>query len=147
MANGNGRLNPWEKGAKTRTETSCGHVPHWAKGLCRDCYVRDYQRNNKRVYKERHKAKIERDRRVYYLQRNYGLTEETYLKMLAKYHNACWICGLVPGEGRRRLSVDHDHKTGRVRGLLCYPCNKGISLFKDSPELLRKAIDYLEGKL
>lgn len=43
------------------------------------------------------------------------------------------------------LRVDHCHDTGKVRGLLCVTCNAGIGYLKDSPQLLRKAVDYLEG--
>jgi hypothetical protein len=57
----------------------------------------------------------------------------------------CAICGKVPRS--RRLAVDHDHKTGEVRGLLCasgdFGCNKGLGYFNDDPELLRRAYEYL----
>ena len=55
----------------------------------------------------------------------------------------CAICGGVSTDGRR-LAVDHDHITKDVRGLLCQPCNVGLGVFGDSPEVLRLAADYLE---
>lgn len=62
--------------------------------------------------------------------------------------NSCNICGALTGNGRGyQLSIDHDHKTDIVRGLLCGHCNVGIALFKDSPELLRAAALYLEPKI
>lgn len=79
------------------------------------------------------------------LKRNYGITGEQYNQMLAEQYYACALCGKSETETRRkRLSVDHDHTTGKVRGLLCSPCNKGIGHFKDSPTLLRKAALYLD---
>lgn len=54
----------------------------------------------------------------------YGLTPEQYAKMQEAQGNACAICDYTPKPGRRRLEVDHDHETGRVRGLLCHVCNR-----------------------
>jgi hypothetical protein len=56
----------------------------------------------------------------------------------------CEICNREPVT--RRLNVDHDHKTGNLRGLLCYRCNYGLDWFADDPERLRRAADYLEQK-
>lgn len=56
----------------------------------------------------------------------------------------CAICGGDPKFPNRRLCVDHDHATGHFRGLLCGHCNTAIGLMKDSPEIMRKAIAYLE---
>jgi len=53
----------------------------------------------------------------------------------------CWICGKV--RVNRRLHIDHDHKTGKIRGLLCMACNRGLAWFKDKPENLRNAAKYL----
>lgn len=65
---------------------------------------------------------------------------------LRKQQNACCaICGVPEGEAPRgRLHVDHDHATHVIRGLLCGNCNPGLGQFKDDPELLQAAIDYLE---
>lgn len=77
----------------------------------------------------------------------YGVTPEQFDQMLADQNGVCAICG--EPETRMRLdvllplSVDHDHVTGRVRGLLCHPCNQAIGFFKDDPERLVKAIEYL----
>ena len=60
--------------------------------------------------------------------------------MMVEQANGCAICG----NSDKRLHVDHDHATGKVRGLLCMECNVSLGKFKDSPELLRKAIVYLE---
>lgn len=62
---------------------------------------------------------------------------------------ACALCGKVPGEDPERgrnqkcLHVDHDHKTGKIRGLLCSSCNRGLGYFGDDPVVLRRAAEYL----
>lgn len=79
------------------------------------------------------------------LKRKYGLTEAGYVAMLEAQGYGCAICD-APAEGERyqRLNVDHDHTTGRVRGLLCLNCNHMIGKAGDSPERLRRGISYLE---
>jgi hypothetical protein len=74
----------------------------------------------------------------------YGLTPEQYGAMLAEQGNACAICRSPewPGKGNRP-HVDHDHATGKVRGILCGRCNFGLGQFQDDPDLLRAAITYL----
>jgi hypothetical protein len=80
-----------------------------------------------------------------------GLTEDTHDALLESQGGVCVICGLKenafkygPLKNITRLGVDHDHKTGKVRGLLCGHCNQGLGKFQDSPELLRKAAIYIE---
>ncbi len=63
--------------------------------------------------------------------------------MLAAQGGVCAICKTPPNGVR--LSVDHDHKTAAVRGLLCAPCNTGIGMLRDSPMLLAMAEEYLHG--
>ena len=78
--------------------------------------------------------------------RKYGLTIEQYESMLRQQHGGCAICGQQPKGGSgsaSRLHVDHCHKTGLVRGLLCGNCNHGIGKFKDSVELIEAAAMYL----
>ena len=76
------------------------------------------------------------------LAKKYGITEQQYDDLLKAQHGVCAICGRH--QHYQRLSVDHDHKTGRVRGLLCMQCNRGIGRFFDSPIRLRSAAEYLE---
>jgi hypothetical protein len=65
--------------------------------------------------------------------------------MLLEQHSVCRICGTDNPGGRGKVfSVDHDHQTGKVRGLLCHHCNVGLGNFKDSIDILKKAISYLE---
>lgn len=71
--------------------------------------------------------------------RAYGLTEETYNEMFDSQGGKCLICG-----DALTLVVDHDHVTGKVRGLLCNQCNVGLGSFKDRLDLLRNAVLYLQ---
>jgi hypothetical protein len=79
----------------------------------------------------------------YNLQRKYGLTIEKYNEMLETQDNGCIICGKTPEENGKRLDVDHNHNTGKVRGLLCGNCNRALGLLQDNPELCRQAMLYL----
>lgn len=82
---------------------------------------------------------IERVRRRR-LELRYGITFDEYNKLLKKQGGVCAICGVYK-EGT--LHTDHDHKTKKVRGLLCSSCNMAIGLMKDNKEILLKAIKYL----
>jgi hypothetical protein len=77
----------------------------------------------------------------------YGIDEVDYNKLLEEQNGVCAICRLPESAAQKgkllRLAVDHDHKTGRIRGLLCHRCNRGLGLAKDSIELFRNAADYL----
>lgn len=72
----------------------------------------------------------------------YRLSLSTYQAMYEAQNRACAICG-TPREALE-LVIDHNHKTGKVRGLLCVSCNTGIGHLKDSPDVLDAAIAYLE---
>jgi hypothetical protein len=91
-----------------------------------------------RQWKKKNRGKV----RLWRVAKKYGLSPEAYLGMFAAQGNACAICR--EPELRRTLCVDHDHKTGRVRGLLCTWCNMIIGTAKDSQTRLRAAVWYLE---
>jgi hypothetical protein len=81
--------------------------------------------------------------------KTYGLTLEDYDDLLDKQNGCCAICGTEDPRGQSkagRFYVDHNHKTGEVRGLLCNDCNTALGLFKDSTELLASGIKYLNSK-
>jgi hypothetical protein len=78
-------------------------------------------------------------RRRYMLKKNYGITPEQFDTMLLQQGGACAICR----ETIAKPHVDHDHKTGRVRGILCANCNVGLGMFGDDVKSLRSAIAYL----
>lgn len=78
------------------------------------------------------------------LKKNFGITEKQYEQLLDKQNNCCALCQKPATNFDRRLAVDHDHETGRIRGLLCYYCNhKLIGRHKDG-NLLRRMADYVE---
>lgn len=75
--------------------------------------------------------------------RMYGISLEDYNKMLKNQNEVCAICSKVCITGRA-LAVDHCHKTGKIRGLLCAHCNTALGRFNDDPVMLEKAIKYLK---
>lgn len=109
--------------------------------ICKQC-KREYQQKN-----------IERDRswkkdyyktnltyfQEYRLQRKYGISFSTKIQMKMDQGYKCAICGEVV-----ELVVDHNHKTGAVRNLLCHACNRMIGIAQESPSILRQAALYLE---
>lgn len=110
---------------------------HW-KTVCKDChaaYAREWRRNNPRKYTE--------TRRQGKWRRNYGISSDDYYKILDGQSGGCAICG--KNTNGDMLAVDHDHKNGEVRGLLCHRCNTALGLVDDCAEVLRKMIAYLEG--
>jgi hypothetical protein len=72
-----------------------------------------------------------------------GLSYAEICEAYKAHDGRCAICGCLRGD--RNHALDHDHKTMRVRGVLCASCNLGLGKFKDDIDLLRKAIEYLEG--
>jgi hypothetical protein len=81
--------------------------------------------------------------------RRHGQTTKEYQALLDKQNGQCAICGAREGHrssrGREcRLAIDHDHRSGAVRGLLCNNCNRGLGRFKDSVDLLEAALRYLQ---
>jgi len=81
--------------------------------------------------------------------RRQGCTPEQYQALLDKQNGRCAICGAPDGHrscrGKKcRLAIDHDHRTGAIRGLLCNSCNRGLGRFKDSIAILESALRYLK---
>lgn len=94
-------------------------------------YAREYHKKNP------HRQRIR-------ILAQYGLTEEGYDELLKNQNGACAICGKGRNEMKSHLVVDHDHKTGKVRGLLCVQCNTSLGNLKDQTDLLKKAAEYLD---
>lgn len=79
-------------------------------------------------------------KRFHHLRRKYGLTRESYDAMMVKQNGLCAIC-----VRRDPKYVDHDHATGKVRGLLCQPCNTALGAFYEAAEIFARAVTYLAG--
>jgi hypothetical protein len=77
-------------------------------------------------------------------ERVYDITVKEYEHMRFLQKGRCCICGIHESEHKSRLYVDHDHDTGKVRGLLCHKCNTGLGFLCDSIEILEKALVYLK---
>ena len=80
-----------------------------------------------------------------HLKRKFGITMEEYQRMLYEQKGVCAICRKPPT--KKRLAVDHDHNTGRIRGLLHTQCNAAIGILKDDPAVMYAAAVYLENPL
>jgi len=106
----------------------------------------EFKENNRRVEKIRYnknKKKASESNRKKLLKREYDITTEDYCNLLIQQEYRCKICSKHNDELKFNLFVDHDHKTGLVRGLLCPICNTGLGMFKDNPEIIIKAYEYL----
>jgi hypothetical protein len=106
--------------------------------------VREYRRRYMREYAAMHPERIKK----YDMKRGYGLTAIQYNLMLDAQNGVCAICKqpetVCDSRGKvRDLAVDHCHKKGGVRKLLCTRCNQGLGQFRDNPEYLAAAIEYL----
>ena len=101
--------------------------------FCKPCSNRH---SNNRVVKKEQRQQYDNTVRRF---KRYGLTKEIFDRMLEAQNSKCKIClenMLVP-------NIDHCHATNKVRGILCSSCNLGLGKFKDNPELLRRAANYL----
>jgi hypothetical protein len=98
--------------------------------------VRDKKAEYMKSYAVKNRQKLSENSR----KRNYGLTQEQTDQMLNDQRGSCLICR----NELQKFCIDHDHTTGRVRGILCLKCNFMLGLANDNPSLLRNAINYLE---
>tara|TARA_B100001094_G_C17781140_1_gene599791 strand:+ start:144 stop:632 length:489 start_codon:yes stop_codon:yes gene_type:complete len=104
-------------------------------------YIREY--NKKRYHSLSEEQKQAQNRRMHI--RTYGIQPEDYDKMLTEQNGVCACCGEKETNPKKKhLSIDHCHKTGEVRALLCDRCNRGIGALNDELDILRKAVLYLE---
>lgn len=100
---------------------------------------------NMREWKANNRDKISR----YKWKRRYGITEEQYKEMYISQNGKCAICGKEETARHNtsnkvlKLAVDHCHKSGKIRDLLCQKCNRGIGKFDEDPELFEKAKQYV----
>ena len=109
------------------------------------------ERARSKKWRETNPKRAARSIRCATLRKKYGISADEYDQLLAEQGGVCKICGAdnpqikVPGKRTKNLYVDHDHKSGKIRGLLCQPCNTVLGRMNDDPILLRRAAKYLEG--
>jgi len=106
-------------------------------------HIREYNNTYNRTYRKVNAARISENKRAYHLRKEYNLSQEQVGEMLREQDNRCHLC-LRKFTKVRRPRVDHNHRTGRVRKLLCDDCNVGLGRFKDNPRSLRRAACYVE---
>lgn len=120
------------------------------RGHCNICF-----RNRRNKYYAKNKEKINARHRLNYpnwrlkqkdkdLQKRFGITLEQYYKILEKQNYSCAGCLRHQSNFTRALCVDHNHKTGKVRGLLCQTCNRLLGQIAENPNTLRRLANYLE---
>jgi hypothetical protein len=97
-------------------------------------------------WQNRNPEKVKQSQKERNLWRWYGLTMKDFESLFLKQGSMCPICLCKSPEGKNPWHVDHDHKTGQVRGILCSPCNLMLGHAKDNPQTLRAAIVYLTCK-
>ena len=130
----------------TDLKTMTCKCPSCDRAVWKDGYCKTHEPSQQR---ERRAANPERFK-GYSLRRDYGISLGEYEDMLAAQNGMCAICSAADGSersnnnGSKRLSVDHDHVTGQVRGLLCAQCNQALGCLQDSAELLKRSVGYLE---
>jgi hypothetical protein len=97
----------------------------------------DHATRNRKYYSI-HRQEILEKQRI----RLYGLTQFDYDELLKKQKNSCAICKKSDWDSKNR-HIDHDHKTGLVRGILCFKCNVAVAIIEDSPDRLAGIENYL----
>lgn len=141
----------WQRSGRRTTDNmalaleaeSSNRTTYFATRPCRHGHFERFVGSNNcvacsRAAIERHKVQ----RKFARIRTEYGLDRETYLTMVLDQRSSCCICHRHEPD-HFKLHIDHCHDTGRVRGLLCGPCNQGIGLLRHSPKRLRLAIAYL----
>ncbi len=117
----------------------------------RNTWARENRQANLERERERDRQRMVRDpdrTRRHGIKRKFGITLEEYDAMVLAQHGVCAACGGPPGQNSKgkpiRLAIDHCHRTGRVRGLLCANCNVAIGMVDDDIEQLEALIRYLK---
>ena len=116
----------------------------WTCKTCARKYYRIHEiRFNKQQKKYRETEKGKYNIRSDRLKRDFNITLEQYDEMFENQNGVCMICGGINSNGRR-LAIDHNHETGKVRDLLCGNCNHFIGQAKENIIILQSAINYLK---
>lgn len=132
-------------------------VGRYSSGTCKVCMTEngkrwrienaDQQRANAAIWQTANVLKYRNGRTVRnWKRRGIVLTRKQYDAMFIEQEGRCAICRVDANTLERAMCVDHDHNTGKVRGLLCYKCNSGLGFFRDDRDLLVRATSYLKGE-
>lgn len=133
---------------KPRKCRNCPNIVYGRREICDDCRRRII-RSRARIRKKKwYNRMTDRERKL--RNRNmqlsrYGLNNDDFLVMLEQQGGLCAICRKPPRPGRK-LSVDHNHKTGQIRGLLCTRCNNHVAIVENKLDEIRKYLDQYEGQ-
>lgn len=114
--------------------------------ICKDCQKaldKEFHSRNREARVESMKASYEKIKLKSHYKNTYGITLEDYNSMMVEQGCKCAICNVHQDEVNKRFSVDHNHSTGEVRGLLCHNCNTSLGHFKDNVDILESALKYL----
>ena len=125
-------MDKWRKSNKDKTKAHAAKQRKLHGDKIRAGQARCYAQKREYYLAKEHERK---------LKKSYGMTPDDYTQMLFFQGGVCAICGKPD---KKKLAVDHCHKTGKIRGLLCSCCNTVLGLIKDDPGSLKKAIEYLE---
>lgn len=156
---------------KRRNATCHPDRPHFALGLCKQCYPREHRRRNIETIREKDNERYWRDRekriayqverharkrqedvegvrwrdRIDKLRRRSGITLslDEYLELIEAQGGKCPICGVSFADVGVKIVIDHDHGDNFVRGILCRRCNAGLGLLGDDLETVIRAAEYL----
>ena len=137
-----------ERRARLNANHRRWHANHAAEESARDAAKRKAKPELAVARTRRHRAKdpaaTKERQRIQWLWWKYKITVEEYDALVKEQGDRCGICGVdtVGGAHNKYWVVDHCHRTGVVRGLLCDACNRGGGCFKDDPDLLSKAADW-----
>ena len=123
------------------------HSKHKEEDAIRSKKYRDEHKQQRsdygKKYRLEHKNQIKEKNRVGHLKRKFGMTLEDYNLLFEIQKGQCAICGRHQKELKQALSIDHNHDTGEIRGLLCHECNETLGYAKENTEILANAIIYL----
>ena len=134
--------------SRPRTEFQAREKRHARDGLgsycsmCRGEYLKGWYMKRKSEGRDWYKNNRDRHKDMT-LRCHFGIGLEKYNEILESQEGRCAICGKSKDDNKKSLCVDHCHKTGKVRGLLCDHCNKGLGQFMDDPQLLLLAHEYI----
>lgn len=113
--------------------------------ICKQCKTEStlkWRDNNRETYNAGMRAYNQKNRRRVHYKSHYKMTPEQYDEMLSLQGNVCAICKEKNKSLKRPLVIDHCHSTGKVRGILCYGCNRAIAIL-DNADKLKTAMQYL----